>query len=1266
MHYNIRFSLLTALCLFGFTAVNCQQLIHSTPSGGNWCEPATWVEGIVPGMNDTVDIYGPVEMIYNQSCHKLIIRSSGSLQSVSGNRYMTVYGDISNHGSLSNSGGSLFLNAMGDIHNAGIWSHWLLSFTGDAIQQIDCSDGAEFQCHEVSTSKTAGHLATTCGVNFRDCFIDLNGCELYIPALATLQVSGNHLRNAVIRGDSSYLCLKNGAYLQYVAAENMILKGAVQVANNSNQFNGSLVVEDTLRNYGSSHHVSINGNLINRGHILNGSSNLTLYISGNIDHTGTWNTYSTNMVGPGTRDISFGTNTTLQSYYFTVDGPDRIIAASDLRFLNTRLNFHYDTLSLISNGLLSVRFTEGGTRYIRNMVIEGNHGYLETHGGAYLENNVLHNIRLRGIVGIGNNNNVFKGNLVVLDTLQNFGASTHNCTVEGSIINNGVIRNGPGYLDIHVFGDIVHNFVWANHTTQLMASNQQHIVFAPDVIFSGEELQFAGSGDLMAGSSLAFEGTRIDLNNDTLYLGPDENLKVHGSGAFLRNAVVSGNMGKATLSGGAYLQDVVISDMYLGGRVRIYGNNIVLKGNIVNHDTIENMGVDHTLVVDGDFTNQGVIRNGENMLRTLLCSNSVNEGCWNSGEIRMAGYVDQHLLFRSDSIPQSPVRLVSGLYGAPFQWYKNGTPVPGAGSPDLEFPQVSTGDYGRYHCTGQSGESVDFYLNSSLSADFSADDSVGCAPFTVQFTDESVSPGTIDTWFWDFGDGETGTAEDPVHSYDHAGEYPVKLLVSDMFGTDSVVRESYIKVNPAPVAEFCFENVILGNPVDFTDLSAQIDSVILYHTQWADTVLSFSSRYTAPPPHPEWWWSEQQILGEPDVYPLYGDYHEAWATLTASGQREFIEVGFPEAARINSISIYETLHPGAIDTVYVISSNGNREVVWSGTAGPMPLEAREFTVDFELTTFEVIAVRIALHTEAVPYWNELDAVSVTGPADTILSPDIHYLWDVGEGGITYTTPGDITHLYSSAGCFDVSLTVDYKNTCFSTTSKTVTVYEPGTCGLDIGFFLEGPFHNDSMLTTLSDCLPLTQPFSQPPWNYYGSEEVAGVPDGAVDWILIDLRRTSGPPHTAIPDSSIGKTAAFVSKDGSLKGTDGITPPRIVVNDENNIYVVIIHRNHVDCMSSVPLEKNGNDFLYQFFDSPEKALGGSNACKEIGSGVWGLIGGDGNADSQVNNGDKNDVWAPAAGSQGYLSADFDMNGQVNNGDKIDLWIPNTGLGGQVPD
>ena len=62
----------------------------------------------------------------------------------------------------------------------------------------------------------------------------------------------------------------------------------------------------------------------------------------------------------------------------------------------------------------------------------------------------------------------------------------------------------------------------------------------------------------------------------------------------------------------------------------------------------------------------------------------------------------------------------------------------------------------------------------------------------------------------------------------------------------------------------------------------------------------------------------------------------------------------------------------------------------------------------------------------------------------------------------------------------------------------------------------------------------------------------------------------------------------------------------------------------------------------------------------------MIAGDANADGQVDNKDKDDVWLIQAGSTGYYSADFNMDGQVDDTDAEIIWQPNAGKGSQVPE
>jgi len=90
----------------------------------------------------------------------------------------------------------------------------------------------------------------------------------------------------------------------------------------------------------------------------------------------------------------------------------------------------------------------------------------------------------------------------------------------------------------------------------------------------------------------------------------------------------------------------------------------------------------------------------------------------------------------------------------------------------------------------------------------------------VQFTDSSSDPdGSIDSWSWDFGDGETSAEQNPVHIYTEAGTYTVTMRVTDN-DSDSAMMDVEIGVmssNHAPVFDPIEDQVVdEGETVEFT------------------------------------------------------------------------------------------------------------------------------------------------------------------------------------------------------------------------------------------------------------------------------------------------------------------------------------------------------------------------------------------------------------------------------------------------------------------
>lgn len=104
-------------------------------------------------------------------------------------------------------------------------------------------------------------------------------------------------------------------------------------------------------------------------------------------------------------------------------------------------------------------------------------------------------------------------------------------------------------------------------------------------------------------------------------------------------------------------------------------------------------------------------------------------------------------------------------------------------------------------------------------ANFSADiTGVGA----VQFMDSSANTPTV--WLWDFGDGTSSDAQDPLHTYATDGVYTVMLTVCNEYGSDTQGLAEPITITGvgAPVQALGYADVVNGSTpltVSFTDLS---------------------------------------------------------------------------------------------------------------------------------------------------------------------------------------------------------------------------------------------------------------------------------------------------------------------------------------------------------------------------------------------------------------------------------------------------------------
>lgn len=129
-------------------------------------------------------------------------------------------------------------------------------------------------------------------------------------------------------------------------------------------------------------------------------------------------------------------------------------------------------------------------------------------------------------------------------------------------------------------------------------------------------------------------------------------------------------------------------------------------------------------------------------------------------------------------------------------------------------------------------------------AGFTITDELKCEPYPAHFVNTSSYDAPL-LYYWDFGDGNTSTAENPTNIYLNAGQYSVSLTVISTYGcvdTITVIEPDVILIHPKPNAGFTVDRTtvtICDSQVQFTDQSQDAVSVVydfddmgLHSDQW--------------------------------------------------------------------------------------------------------------------------------------------------------------------------------------------------------------------------------------------------------------------------------------------------------------------------------------------------------------------------------------------------------------------------------------------------
>jgi gliding motility-associated-like protein len=316
----------------------------------------------------------------------------------------------------------------------------------------------------------------------------------------------------------------------------------------------------------------------------------------------------------------------------------------------------------------------------------------------------------------------------------------------------------------------------------------------------------------------------------------------------------------------------------------------------------------------------------------------------------------------------------------------------------------------------------------------------GCIPFTITMIPVITSLDVVTSYDWDFGDGGTSTLANPTHTYIAQGTYTVRLIITTSTGcSDTLTIPAAIRVGSKPVADFsAFPIPVCGTqPVYFTDLTTPVADewewdfgdgsislvqnpshrysdtgyftirLIATNNGCRDTLVKMNYVRVLPPiaiftPVPncnnrlQFSFTDQSIV-DPSLAPL------TW------------EWDFGDGSPVSTIQ--NPVHNFPAFAFYTV-----RLIVTNGACADTTFRTIQ-TID---NSPDLIADQIAACKTA----------TINFTATNINPANItNYNWDFGDGGTGNATVPTISHSYTAAGTYTVSLTITDNNGCNDAVSK---------------------------------------------------------------------------------------------------------------------------------------------------------------------------------------------------------------------------------------
>jgi|GEM_PF-440766 len=135
-------------------------------------------------------------------------------------------------------------------------------------------------------------------------------------------------------------------------------------------------------------------------------------------------------------------------------------------------------------------------------------------------------------------------------------------------------------------------------------------------------------------------------------------------------------------------------------------------------------------------------------------------------------------------------------------------------------------------------------VTNNLSVDFTSDKQDGCPTLCINFND--LNPSTsVNSWHWDFGDGQNANSQNANHCYTSSGNYTVSLTVTSIDGcSTTTTKNNFIHVFDKPIANFeasAYDVDLSNSEIQFTNLSSNTTNIFWDFANLANSTLSNTS-----------------------------------------------------------------------------------------------------------------------------------------------------------------------------------------------------------------------------------------------------------------------------------------------------------------------------------------------------------------------------------------------------------------------------------------